>query len=59
MAIYNRLPAHERLNFFFGELFHEMRTADPLTYEKFFQRAEEEFLRQGYREKNPSSGGVL
>ncbi|MBQ3726470.1 MAG: glycosyltransferase family 9 protein [Selenomonadaceae bacterium] len=59
MAIYNRLPAHERLNFFFGELFHEMRTADPLTYEKFFQRAEEEFLRQGYREKNPSSGGGI
>ena len=59
MAIYNRLPAHERLNFFFGELFHLMRTADPSTYEKFLQRVEEEFRRQGYREKNLGVENIL
>ena len=54
MAIYNRRPAHERLSVFFGEFFHEMRKADPSTYLKFFQLAEEEFRRQGYREENSS-----
>ena len=51
MAIYNRLPAHERLDVFFGEFFREMRKAPPEAYGEFFQRAEEEFLRQGYRKK--------
>ena len=59
MAIYNRLPAHERLNFFFGEFFHEMRTADPSTYGNFLARADEEFRRQGYREKNSGVENIL
>ena len=59
MAIYNRLPAHERLNVFFGELFHEMRKADPSTYLNFFQRAEDEFRRQGYREKISGVENIL
>lgn len=56
MAIYPNPPAHERLNVFFGEFFREMRKAPPKTYGNFLLRAEEEFKRQGYREKN--SAGV-
>ena len=57
MAIYDRQPAHERLNNFFGEFFREMRKAPPQAYGQFLARAEEEFRRQGYREKF-NVGGV-
>lgn len=51
MAIYDRQPAHERLNGFFGEFFRELRKAPPQAYGQFLMRAEEEFRRQGYRDK--------
>ena len=50
MAIYPTPLPHERLNVFFGELFREMRKADPSTYGAFLARAEEEFKRTGYRQ---------
>ena len=55
MAIYLPPKPHERLNVFFGDLCCEMRKAPPQAYGQFLARAEEEFRRQGYREKfNPT-----
>ncbi len=41
---------HEKLDRFFGEFFPLMRQAEPSTYFSFLLRAEEGFLRAGYRE---------
>lgn len=41
----------EQLNKFFGEFFQLMRRAEPSTYDDFMRRAEEEFVRLGYREE--------
>ena len=57
MAIYPEPPPHERLNVFFGDFFREMRKAPPQAYGQFLMRAEEEFTRTGYRDKN-AVGGV-
>ena len=57
MATYLSPPPHERLNFFFGEFFHELRKAPPQAYGTFLARAEEEFKRTGYRDKNSGGGG--
>lgn len=54
MATYLAPPPHERLNVFFGEFFRELRKAPPQAYGQFLMRAEEEFKRQGYRDKNSS-----
>ena len=57
MAIYPEPPPHERLNVFFGDFFREMRKAPPQAYGQFLMRAEEEFTRAGYRDKNAVGGG--
>ncbi len=54
MAIYTMPPPHERLSVFFGEFFKEVRKAQPEVYPAFLMRAEEEFKRLGYRDKNPA-----
>ena len=46
------MQPHEQLEGFFAELFKLMREAEPSTYHNFMLRAEEEFKRTGYREKN-------
>ena len=58
MATYLAPPPHERLNVFFGDFFREMRKAPPQVYGQFLMRAEEEFKRLGYRDKNAVGGGL-
>lgn len=59
MAIYENPPVHERLNVFFGEFFREMRKAPAQSYGQFLTRAEQEFKRQGYREKVEGVENIL
>ena len=44
---------------FFTDLFRLLNQAAPSMYGTFLQLMEQEFEREGYRDKNPSSGGGI